>query len=83
MRPTDDGIDILRRLDRPQGQCNTEKTCPAAFELSDGSIAVVGTDRTRDLRRFAARYTGIADYERIVVVPRPTFVDAAGRLLLS
>jgi hypothetical protein len=72
------GVDFVRRLGRtPQqrGSLNNG-TCPDIFELSDGSFAVIGTDRTDELESKLPPGAARADYERIVVVTRDTLVYA-------
>jgi hypothetical protein len=71
-------VSIVRRLGkspRERGSLNNA-TCPDIFELSDGSFAVIGTDRTEELDRLLPDDAGRADYERIVVVTRETLVAA-------
>jgi hypothetical protein len=69
---------IARRLgDSPhQRGCGTAETCPDLFELSDGSFAVIGTDRTAELEAQLPVDTARADYERIVVITRDTLLRA-------
>jgi hypothetical protein len=54
----------------------TEYTCPDIFELADGNFAVVGTDRTEELRPQLPPDAGVAPYERIVVITRQTLLAA-------
>ncbi|MGW4944592.1 hypothetical protein ACWEOZ_23710 [Actinoplanes sp. NPDC004185] len=51
-------------------------TCPDIFELSDGSFAVIGTDRTDEIEMLLPPGAARADYERIVVITRETLVSA-------
>ncbi|NUP41603.1 MAG: hypothetical protein HOY76_32410 [Streptomyces sp.] len=69
---------IRRRLGDPPGSrgCRTGETCPDLFELSDGSFAVIGTDRTEELDAQLPEDAGRADYERIVVITRETLLRA-------
>ncbi|MCM4082437.1 hypothetical protein [Paractinoplanes hotanensis] len=76
---------ILRRLGsspRARGSA-TECTCPDLFELADGNFAVIGTDRTDELRHHLPEDAGVAQYERIVVVSRETLVAARKDLPFS
>jgi len=71
-------VEIVRRLGRsPQerGSLNNA-TCPDIFELSDGTFAVIGTDRTEDLESVLPDDAGRAAHERIVVITRETLVAA-------
>jgi len=69
---------IRRRLGLPPSTRGsaTEYTCPDLFELADGNFAVIGTDRTDELREQLPSDAGVADYERIVVITRQTLVEA-------
>ncbi|MFF7565933.1 hypothetical protein ACFZB4_38955 [Streptomyces pseudovenezuelae] len=69
---------ITRRLgDSPRQRGSmTGETCPDLFELSDGSFAVIGTDRTEALDPMLPPDTVRADYERIVVITRETLLRA-------
>ncbi|MFG2801666.1 hypothetical protein [Streptomyces pseudovenezuelae] len=69
---------ISRRLgDAPHVRgCGTGETCPDVFELSDGSFAVIGTDRTEELDSLLPADAARADYERIVVITRDTLLRA-------
>ncbi|MDH6517198.1 hypothetical protein M2164_003649 [Streptomyces sp. SAI-208] len=69
---------ITRRLGDPPGVRGsaTGQTCPDLFELSDGSFAVIGTDRTEELDSLLPADAARADYERIVVITRDTLLRA-------
>lgn len=54
----------------------TGQTCPDIFELSDGSFAVIGTDRTEALDGELPADAARAAYERIVVISRDTLIRA-------
>ena len=72
-------VPISRRLGSPpslRGSA-TDCTCPDIFELEDGNVAVIGTDRTTELRDQLPPDAGVAPYERIVVITRETFLAAA------
>jgi hypothetical protein len=73
-------MEIVRRLGlSPQERGSlSNATCPDIFELSDGSFAVIGTDYTDELEAKLPAGAARADYERIVVVTRETFVAARG-----
>ncbi|GGN99382.1 hypothetical protein GCM10010112_93140 [Actinoplanes lobatus] len=71
-------MEIVRRLGlspRQRGSLSNA-TCPDIFELADGDFAVIGTDRTAELRDKLPADAGVADYEKIVVVSRATIVAA-------
>jgi hypothetical protein len=51
-------------------------TCPDVFELSDGTFAVIGTDRTAVLDSKLPADAGRAEHERIVVISRETLIRA-------
>lgn len=71
-------MQIERRIGVPpcQRDSTSGQTCPDIFELSDGSFAVIGTDRTSVLEAELPSDAGRADYERIVVVSRETLIRA-------
>nr|WP_240982917.1 hypothetical protein [Streptomyces sp. S3(2020)] len=52
------------------------ENCPDLFELSDGTFAVIGTDRTEELDGMLPSDASRADYERIVVITRETLLRA-------
>jgi hypothetical protein len=54
----------------------TNCSCPDVFELATGDFAVIGTDRTDELRSLLPPDAAIADYERLVVVDRRTLIAA-------
>jgi hypothetical protein len=54
----------------------TNCTCPDVFELADGNFAVVGTNRTREMRDALPPDAGVAPYEDIVVITRETLLAA-------
>ncbi|MDQ0763148.1 hypothetical protein QFZ32_003838 [Streptomyces canus] len=71
-------LSIVRRLgDAPKLRgSQTMETCPDIFELSDGTFAVIGTDRTEELDALLPADAARADYERIVVITRDTLLRA-------
>ena len=74
-------VQILRRLGTPPRQRRTRPsmnagTCPDIFELSDGTFAVIGTEATEALKSKLPADASIADYERIVIIPREIMIDA-------
>ncbi|GAA0799670.1 hypothetical protein [Spirilliplanes yamanashiensis] len=71
---------ITRRLGVPPSSRGsvTDCTCPDIFELEDGNFAVIGTDRTLELRSTLPSDAGLAAYERIVVISRQTLLSAKG-----
>lgn len=70
-----DTLPVLRRVG-PAPRCSNEWGCPAVFELPDGQFAIIGTDRTEELRSQLPPGAGCAPHERIVVVPRETLLVA-------
>ncbi|MGW3105490.1 hypothetical protein [Streptomyces sp. NPDC001100] len=71
-------VSVVRRLGdspRQRGSMNGE-TCPDLFELTDGTFAVIGTDRTEELDALLPADAARADYERIVVITRDTLLRA-------
>lgn len=74
---------ILRRLGlapKLRGSLDAY-TCPDIFELSDGRIAIIGTDETESLDTLLPPDAGRADYERIVVITRETLLAAKSDIL--
>jgi hypothetical protein len=71
-------MEVVRRLGlSPQQRGSmSNQTCPDIFELSDGSFAVIGTDRTAEIETLLPPGAARADYERIVVITRETLVSA-------
>jgi hypothetical protein len=69
---------IKQRLGLPprQRRCLTNTSCPDIFELYDGRFAVIGTDMTRELTPTLPDDAGVAECERIVVIPRETLILA-------
>lgn len=71
-------VSIVRRLGdspRARGSLGGEN-CPDLFELSDGTFAIIGTDRTEELDGKLPSDASRADYERIVVITRETLLRA-------
>jgi hypothetical protein len=70
---------IMRRvgLSPAERGSTSNYTCPDIFELADGNFAVVGTDRTTELRSRLPEDAGVAPYESIVVITRETLLAAA------
>jgi hypothetical protein len=69
---------IIRRLGATPAERDpsAEGARPNLFELSDGSFAFVGTDKTDELRDKLPAGASCATYERIVVVSRATLLGA-------
>ncbi|MEW2387220.1 hypothetical protein AB0933_02540 [Streptomyces venezuelae] len=70
--------DITRRIGaspRQRGSLDGN-TCPDIFELSDGSFAVIGADRTAALDSKLPADAGRSRDERIVVITRETLIRA-------
>ncbi|WSW80523.1 hypothetical protein OG390_38025 [Streptomyces sp. NBC_00996] len=71
-------MSIRRRVGLPPRQRGSlcGETCPDIFELTDSRFAVVGTERTADIRR---RYPALRELdpgEIIVVIDRHTLMCA-------
>ncbi|MEU5897148.1 MULTISPECIES: hypothetical protein [Streptomyces] len=70
--------DITRRIGaspRQRGSLDGN-TCPDIFELSDGTFAVIGADRTAALDSRLPADAGRSCDERIVVITRETLIRA-------
>jgi hypothetical protein len=69
---------ILRRVGLPPAARGsaTACTCPDIFELTDGNFAVIGTDRTTEIKHELPPDAGVAPYEKIVVITRETLMAA-------
>jgi len=79
----DSDATFVRRLGKSAtqlGNTSQGKTCPDIWELSNGDIAIVGTDMTE---AFADRLPGdvlVGAHERLVVIPRNMLVAAKPEL---
>jgi len=74
------------RIDRrvgPPPKCSTNVTCPAIFQLADGNFALIGTHHTDTLQPQLPANAGVAEYERIIVVPKAVMLGATRVLLLA
>lgn len=58
------------------GNTSQGKTCPDIWELSNGDIAVVGTDMTEAFSEHIPDDMNIGANERLVVIPRNMLVAA-------
>ncbi|QIB48675.1 hypothetical protein G3H79_08495 [Streptomyces aureoverticillatus] len=69
---------MKRRLDNApdRRRCLSGNTCPGIYELHSGKFAVVGTDRTKELRHLLA----CGEDQCIVVLPRHTLVWAKANI---
>jgi len=64
-----DMIEIKRNIAAITFSCAMGPACPAAYELSDGSLLLVG--RTLKPDEYPAQLQGrVADHETAVVIPR-------------
>jgi hypothetical protein len=74
---------ILRRVGIPPAERGsaTGCTCPDIFELADGNFAVVGTNRTDELKNGLPPDAGVAPYESVVVITRATLMAAVKDLI--
>lgn len=68
---------IVRRIDSPAAglRCATGRTCPAALELSDGRIAIIGRHENA-----MSRQRRLASGKTLVVVPGYTLLSALSGL---
>jgi hypothetical protein len=73
---------VLRRVGLPPAARGsaTSCTCPDIFELADGNFAVVGTDRTGEMRDLLPSDAGVASYEKVVIITRETLLAAVNDL---
>ncbi|MEU9168510.1 hypothetical protein AB0D34_12050 [Streptomyces sp. NPDC048420] len=71
-------LHIKRRIGLPpQARGSTcGAHCPDIFELHDGRFAVIGTERTAEIRRDYPRLRALAPSEIVVVVDRDTLTCA-------
>ncbi|MBD0838162.1 hypothetical protein ICC28_05530 [Streptomyces sp. TRM68416] len=69
---------MFRRIGVPPRQRGSldGNTCPDIFELSDGSFAIIGADKTDALESKLPADAGRSDDERIVVITRETLLRA-------
>jgi hypothetical protein len=75
----DRSASIARRLGDPPdklGSGNGRGRCPDIWELDNGDIAVVGSDMTEVYATRLPDGLGVGEGERLVIVPRVTFVAA-------
>lgn len=66
---------ILRRLDQTAA-CGQNNSCPAAFVLTDGSLAFIGRIASQEEEKSIPEGSGIGDGEALVIVPREVLIDA-------
>lgn len=74
---------FVRRLGKSAvelGDTSQGKTCPDIWELSNGDIAVVGTDMTEIFASRLPSDVSIGANERLVVIPRNMAVSAKPEL---
>jgi hypothetical protein len=64
---------IVRRLD-PQAHCGMNNSCPAAFLLDTGDIALIGTKAGLDLENSVQVEAGIGPEEALITVPRDLLI---------
>jgi hypothetical protein len=70
---------FVRRLGKSAaelGDTSQGKTCPDIWELSNGDIAVVGTDMTEAFADRLPSDVSVGTNERLVVIPRNMAVSA-------
>lgn len=66
---------ITRRLDQTAA-CGTNNSCPAAFVLEDGSIAVIGAVASDEVKESIPEGSGIGEGEVLSVIPRDVLISA-------
>lgn len=79
----DSGATFVRRLGKSAeklGNTSQGKTCPDIWELSNGDIAVVGTDMTEAFADRLPTDVSVGVHERLVVIPRNMVVSAKPEL---
>ncbi|MCO5967507.1 hypothetical protein NDW01_03790 [Actinoallomurus sp. WRP6H-15] len=79
----DPNATFTRRIGRSAaelGNTSQGKTCPDIWELSNGDIAVVGTDMTEVFAGRLPDDVSIGMHERLVVIPRNMAVAAKPEL---
>ncbi len=68
---------IVRRIGDGGNTASVAKnSCPDFFELENGDFAIIGTDMTEQYKDRLPGDAAIADYERLVVVPRNLILSA-------
>ncbi|MFE4513091.1 hypothetical protein ACFRMQ_02685 [Kitasatospora sp. NPDC056783] len=70
---------LARRLGRSPAELGTtggRDGCPDIWELDNGDIAVIGRDRTEAYRAGLPQDATVGDGERLVIIPRITFLSA-------
>lgn len=59
-----------------RGSGSSAASCPDVFLLSNGDIAIIGTEASDELRRQLPQDAAIAAYEKLVVLPRDVLLAA-------
>ena len=75
----DSDATFVRRLGKSAeelGNTSQGKTCPDIWELSNGDIAIVGTDVTEDFADRLPNDVSVGANERLVVIPRNMIIAA-------
>jgi hypothetical protein len=75
----DPSASLLRRLGKSShelGQSSGDASCPDVWELSNGDIAVIGTELTTAYQGRLPDGVSIDPGESLVVIPRATIVAA-------
>ncbi|MFF2541686.1 hypothetical protein ACFVUY_03900 [Kitasatospora sp. NPDC058063] len=70
---------LIRRLGRSPAELGTtggRDGCPDVWELDNGDIAVIGRDLTAAYRAGLPQDVVVGEGERLVVIPRITFLSA-------
>lgn len=70
---------MSRRLGKSPAELgNTDSIdkCPDIWELDNGDIAIIGHDLTDHYTQNLPRGVSIADNERLVIIPRSTWISA-------
>lgn len=71
--------DLLRRLGKSAHELGTtggDSSCPEIWELTNGDIAIIETDLTRDYQNRLPDGVMVDDGESLVVIPRSTITSA-------
>lgn len=75
----DSDATFVRRLGKSAtelGNTSQGKTCPDIWELSNGDIAVIGTDMTEAFANRLPDDVSVGAHERLVVIPRNMAIAA-------
>lgn len=65
------------------GGSSTSENCPDIWELEDGSFAIIGANRTAELKSLLPKSASCGDDEEIIVIPRVTLIAAKNDIPLK